>query len=615
MPQQHRRILPDPKRQQFILIIIIFSAVLISGCYIIINEVKNQKKLLRQQLNDMGLALNLSIKRYEFMPYSLSHDDNIVSFLRQKNDCKQAKEMNQYLMSIQARTSALSIYIMDNDGVIVSSSDFSRCDSAIGFNVSHRPYFVNSDSKKTIGYFGVGVSNSIPGYFLVNSVIWNGVKIGAISVKVNLDALINARNGSGETILLDQHNVIASSSNSSWFYHSLEPLNYSQRQQISEENKYRVDFIPKLDYRIIIKNAGGLGIVNVSGSYYIKSEIYIKGINMILVRLLPIGTIFHTLWPMIGMIIALFALCTISLRMITQRNQILWLKLENQQALQKANRTLENLVMVRTYELDKKTRNLEVEIKERINSENILRSMQKELLHNEKLAAIGQLSAGLAHEINQPLAAISMISANAMRFIEVGDWDEAKANLERIGRLVDFIGQLSNQLRTFSRVGDDSVNSVSLKISIDNAMLLLSHRFKTNNFTFTRIPPPSEVYCLCNNIRLEQVLVNLISNALDVVSNGNALGRITAKWYQDDDFAVVEIEDNGPGIALDVIEHIFDPFFTTKTSHGLGLGLAISADIIKSFRGSLSAVNVENGARFVLRLPLDKNCKLENIDD
>lgn len=86
MPQhhQHHRTLRDPKRQQFILIIIIFSAVLISGCYIIVNEVKDQKKLLQQQLNDMGLALNLSIKRYEFMPYSLSHDDNIVSFLRKK---------------------------------------------------------------------------------------------------------------------------------------------------------------------------------------------------------------------------------------------------------------------------------------------------------------------------------------------------------------------------------------------------------------------------------------------------------------------------------------------------------------------------------------------------
>lgn len=137
-------------------------------------------------------------------------------------------------------------------------------------------------------------------------------------------------------------------------------------------------------------------------------------------------------------------------------------------------------------------------------------------------------------------------------------------------------------------------------------MLLLSHRFKTNNFTFTRIPPPSDVHCLCNHIRLEQVLVNLISNALDAISSVNASGSITARWYKDDDFAVVEIEDNGPGIALNVIEHIFDPFFTTKTSHGLGLGLAISADIIKSFKGSLSAVNVEKGARFVLRLPLDK---------
>lgn len=233
--------------------------------------------------------------------------------------------------------------------------------------------------------------------------------------------------------------------------------------------------------------------------------------------------------------------------------------------------------------------------------------MQKELIHNEKLATIGQLSAGLAHEINQPLAEIRMISANTMRFIEIGEWEEARLNLARVGRLVDFIGQLSNQLRTFSRVDDDSVSSVSLKISIDNTMLLLSHKFTKNNSAFTRIPPSSEVHCLCNNIRLEQVLVNLINNALDAISNGNLPGSITAKWYKDGDFAIVEIEDNGPGIALNVIEHIFEPFFTTKKSHGLGLGLAISADIIKSFKGSLSAVNVETGARFIIRLPLYKD--------
>ncbi|WP_052959288.1 sensor histidine kinase [Hafnia alvei] len=608
MPQhhQHNQILRDPKLQQFVLIVIIFSLVLIYSCYVIVNEVKNQKILLRQQLNEIGLALNLSVQRYEFMPYSLSRDEKIINLLREKDAKKQTKEMNRYLKSIQVRTGALSIYIIDLGGNIISSSDFGQCDSAIGCNVSHRPYFINADTDNTIGYFGVGVSNGIPGYFLVNSISWNGEKIGAISVKVNLDDLINTRGGEGEIILLDQHDIIASSSNPNWFYHSISPLPKLQYQKISEEQRYRVNDIPMLDYRNIIKENDDSWIVSVAKKYYMASESYVSDINMTLVRLLPMSAIFKAIWPKIGGIIATFAFCAILFKIIVQRNKILSLKIEKQQALKKKNRSLENLVMLRTYELAKKTINLEAEIKERVNSENILRNMQKELLHNEKLAAIGQLSAGLAHEINQPLAAISMISANTMRFIEIGEWEEARSNLARIARLVDFIGQLSNQLRTFSRVGDDSISSVSLKISIDNAMLLLSHKFKTNNFTFTRIPPSSEIYCLCNNLRLEQVLVNLISNGLDAISHENSAGNITAKWYKDGDSAVIEIEDNGPGIPLNVIEHIFEPFFTTKTSHGLGLGLAISADIIKSFKGSLSAINIETGARFIIRLPLYK---------
>lgn len=138
-------------------------------------------------------------------------------------------------------------------------------------------------------------------------------------------------------------------------------------------------------------------------------------------------------------------------------------------------------------------------------------------------------------------------------------------------------------------------------------MLLLSHMFKKIGCKFIRASQDVDVWCMCNHLRLEQVLVNLISNALDAVMTNDSRRVIFARWFIDGDNAVIEIEDNGPGISSEIAESIFEPFFTTKKNHGLGLGLAISADIIKSYQGTLHATNGEQGACFTLRLPLAKS--------
>lgn len=418
-----------------------------------------------------------------------------------------------------------------------------------------------------------------------------------------------------ENILLDQAGVIVSTQHSAWLYHSLTPLPAPTLREANKEHKYLSTNIPPLSFKRIRAINARTDEVFIDGTRYIMVRQYLPKIDMTLATLSPVSLLYKNIAVRIALGTAVLIFIVISVFILAQRNQIIHLRLKNQQALREAYNCLEELVRQRTQELEAQRYELEVALRQRIASEEALLNMQKELVRSEKLAVIGQLSAGLAHEINQPLSAIGIMAANAVRFLAIGEYDEAKANLERISRLVDFIGRISNQLRSFSRNTDDAIQRVLVAGSIDNAMLLLGHRFKEHASQFVRYPPSRNLYCLCNGVRLEQVLVNIISNALDAIKEQHSERRVSVQWYQQGNEVVIAIADNGPGIPVSIIEHIFEPFFTTKKNRGLGLGLAISADIIRSYEGSISVESQESGAKFTLRLPAAPEIKPENKHD
>ncbi|WP_162269687.1 ATP-binding protein [Enterobacter hormaechei] len=554
------------------------------------------------------MELTLRVKRYEFIPYSLATSEHINHFLiKEVKTSADYESINSYLSSITKQTRALALYLLDEKANVIASSDEDINKSAIGYNLSHRPYFQIVQPGKTIGYYGVGISNSVSGYYQANGIFINGVKKGVIVAKINLNQYLKTHSANYHTVLLDRDNIVAFSSNPQWFYHTIRSLSSEKNDSIIKEKRYYDHKILGLDVKreITLENQSGIAYVN--NVHYVYHYRHIPAMEMIIVGVMPLKKVALNMLPLLLAINLAWALIIVCLYVINQRNQIIKLKQEKQDVLESTKERLETLVHQRTNELFKRTKQLEAEVKEREATEAVLRNTQQELLQKEKLAVIGQLSAGLAHEINQPLAAISMMSANALKLIELGAADEAKDNLERLIRSVDFIGQLSNQLRSFSRTGDDIVGPVSVNASVDNSMLLISHRFKRNNCQFIRLSPDVDIWCMCNNIRLQQVIVNILNNALDAILDSNSERFITANWYSDNEYAVIEFEDSGMGIPPENLKNIFEPFFTTKKNHGLGLGLSISAEIIKSYNGLLTATNGKQGACFILRLPLVKN--------
>jgi two-component system C4-dicarboxylate transport sensor histidine kinase DctB len=279
-----------------------------------------------------------------------------------------------------------------------------------------------------------------------------------------------------------------------------------------------------------------------------------------------------------------------------QRRLFVAQNLAAKEALQQANDALEVKVAERTGDLIASNDRLQQEIGER-------RRAEEGLVQAGKLAVLGQMAAGITHELNQPLAALSMLSANACTFLDRGRLDNTRENLERIGDLTDRMGKITGQLKAFARKDPVSVRPLTVEQSIHNALFLLDQRIRQSNLEVVLSLPDHSVRVLADATRLEQVLVNLIANALDAME-GSTEACVTIEVIENDGRIAVAVRDNGPGIGHEQMPHLFEPFFTTKEpGKGLGLGLAISSSIVRELGGELSARNrPEGGAEFTLWL-------------
>jgi two-component system C4-dicarboxylate transport sensor histidine kinase DctB len=265
---------------------------------------------------------------------------------------------------------------------------------------------------------------------------------------------------------------------------------------------------------------------------------------------------------------------------------------------------LEIKVAERTASLREMTQHLSEENLVRRVAEEKLRRAQSELVQAGKMAVLGQMAAGITHELNQPLTALRTMSDNAQVLIERGRVDDAKGNLATISQLVARMGALTGQLRQFARKADASVSAVPVAAAITSALFLVERRVEQERVQFRMTMREQQVLALCDSNRLEQVLVNLFTNALDAMAD-SAERHLTVTVERKAQQALITVTDTGPGIPEQVRGHLFEPFFTTKPQgKGLGLGLAISEQIVREFGGELRAEAVAVGACFVIALPL-----------
>ena len=252
---------------------------------------------------------------------------------------------------------------------------------------------------------------------------------------------------------------------------------------------------------------------------------------------------------------------------------------------------------------------LQREISERKKVEKNLEVAEQTLAQSSKLAALGEMSAAVSHELNQPLAAMKTYLAGAKLLLQRKRLEEALSSFQRIDDLIGRMSAITRQLKSYARKGGEELVPVDVRMAVNGALEIMEPQLKSRQISLSKTMPSAPVMILGDQLRLEQVVVNLLRNALDAISAVPTpeielllLGGETAS---------LTVRDNGQGISD--LDDLFEPFFTTKKpGDGVGLGLAISSGIITDLGGRLVARNSETtGAVFEVTLPISNTEKSE----
>lgn len=569
------------------------------------------------RLDLYSASLEREIGKYAFLPGTLSLQADVLELLAQPEP-KRTTAVNAYLEQLNERAGTLAIYVMDRQGRVRATSNWRRPDSYLEEDLSFRPYFREALENGNGRFFGIGTTRGEPGYYLASALSDEAGALGVAVIKVSLESLEKSWSTVEAPVLVsDENGVVILSAVADWKFTTLRPLDDDTRKAFDNTQQYNRRALQPLGLKEIADLEHGARLVRIAREGPEMVSVYpVSGRFLAQSRALPgtpwTLTVLSHLEQVDGLaqsraaLAGIAAACLFMLAIIiNERRRHLRDRLAAREALQKAHDELERKVEERTADLSTANLQLQDEVSERIRAERTLRAAQDELVQAGKLAVIGQLSTGIAHELNQPLAALRTLSANAGRFLERGDLDTTRSNLARIAELADRMGHITAQLRHFARKSSGQSAPVALCQALDNALALLDGRLRRAGVQVARSCPSEEPVALADANRLEQVLINLIGNALDAMAE-QAQPQLELAWERAGDCVRLHVRDHGPGLSEEALTHLFEPFFTTKPAgDGLGLGLAISAGIIRDFGGHLSGANhPEGGAVFTLELPL-----------
>jgi C4-dicarboxylate-specific signal transduction histidine kinase len=567
-------------------------------------------------------SLEREIDKYAKFPYVVGFDSAVIELLENPGNANYTRQSNLYLERLNARVGTLAMYLLDARGTVIASSNWNRPDSFIGRDLSYRPYYRHASIDKIERFYGIGTTNNEPGYFLATVLHQDGRARGLGVVKLSLEQLERSwSSAESPAILSDDHGVVVLSSVPEWKYSTLQPLDDEARSQILSAQQYnglQLNPIGMQVRRSLDASSSLVYLPSLGKARQGNSVFNTAGLFLAQTRMMP-----GTPWRLTVFLdlkkaddlaqtrAALAALCSAfllgALLLLALRQKHTRELLSAREALQRAHDELECKVIERTADLYATNQQLHAEVEERERAERTLREAQSGLVQAGKLAVLGQLSAGIAHELNQPLAALATLCSNAVKFLERGDVATATSNLGRIGPLVERMGRLTGQLKSFARKSSGEPRAVLLQKSIDNALYLLHQRLVKGQVSLSISAEQGDAYVWCDPNRLEQVLLNLIGNALDAMEEMTPR-NLAMRIAEFNGFVQLEIQDSGPGLSDESVQRIFEPFYTTKAPGvGLGLGLTISAGIIRDFGGKLSATNATGGgAVFTLTIPVSQ---------
>ena len=544
------------------------------------------ERLQRQGFSDLALAsdrLTAQLQRYRELAVFMAEHPTVTAVLGGGG----AEPASALFLDRADKTSALDVMLVDFSGRVRASANGSE-----GLNLSETPY-VRRAMQGALGS-GHGIGTPLPGraYYFAAPIFGqsSGRVIGAVIVAADVNVLEADWRGSQPAVFLtDSQGVVFISNRSElllWHLGSQRLLrsaeaeaslfSYSRRAGYAFWEQTWDPYLPRIGLHI----QRPLPVIGFQGNA--------------LIDVAPAQRI------AVLQAAAFAALCLAF-------GALLLVATERRRTLAQANALLEARVAERTAALVGTNAQLLREAAEREEAQAALARAQADLVQAGKLSALGQLSAGISHELNQPLMAIGSFAENGVTFMDKNRPDRARENLSRISDMANRMARIISNLRAFSRQESSPSVRVDVCAVLRSAVEITGPRLREADVKVTLDAPDAPVWVRGGDVRLGQVFVNLITNAVDAME-GRPI-RALHITVQDGAQPSVTVRDTGPGIELP--DQVFDPFYTTKSlgrAEGMGLGLSISYGIVQSFGGEIRGENTGEGAAFTVQLvPWDES--------
>ncbi|NHH86818.1 cache domain-containing protein [Cobetia sp. MB87] len=597
------------------------------------------------RLNFYASTLNAELSRFQWLPELLARQARVRIALDEQSASPAAtapvipsdqpdtssaaaplgssSDLNQHLRRVASASGAAAIFLTDRNGMTVAASNFDQPDSFVGYRYDYRPYFIDALARGRGEFFAVGNTTGRPGYFVSAPVLGaEGQPLGVMVVKVSLEALEDTWRQAGETVLLaDANRIVLLASRRNWKYRALEAIEPQALDSIRAQQQFRGAPLTPLSREL---EDGSLVLGDhheLAASEIVRLPTAAMGQRYLDESLAsgPLGWQLHFLMPLRPLYIQARNVVLVGLAVILGLAMMaLWMR-ERQARLGLIRR---EAVMMR-------------EINERLEERVAQRSRELEATRDElvqagKLAALGTMAAGIAHELNQPLVGIRTYAASGGKLLARGvasaatrpeltarAAESAASNFTRISELSERLADMIRQLRVFVRPASQQAPvALALAPRIDFALELLAERITALDLTVEQGGLPRDIIVMGEQVRLEQLLTNLIRNALDALEGEQKAQQADQQTGQQSDASddehvaprlrlswqawpavtslegqpggCLRIEDNGPGIDPALRATLFDPFTTTReVGEGMGMGLFLSYGLARDLGGQL----------------------------
>ncbi|MGJ8617614.1 MAG: sensor histidine kinase [Sulfitobacter sp.] len=570
-PEQNTTLAVSWRVRVAVVILMVLAVVTISVTNKLLTDRFTENTRSRAELRIALYSGNLlaELRQNAIVPQLLARDPTLINAL----DTANYSLSTQRLISFVDEIGAASLMLYDVDGRTVAATDRNRLGSA------HRaePYFVDAIRSNATIFSTIKREEGGYGFMYSKRIQDGGTTLGVIAVEVDLQKFERAWAGiSDAVIVMDSTGEIILATAPSWRgLTEIEALS-SHTPQSAIERAIKAT----ADWTALPPDA------------YLQGEAVMRLENKIPFRgwRMTSYTTYESVRERVNGVLALEVMGFAILLALT----FYFL----------SRRTAGRLAIFQRESAKLRALNvaLQREIAERKRVQKTLAVAEQTLEQSSKLAALGEMSAAVSHELNQPLAAMKTYLAGARLLLRRNRPEEALSSFGRIDDLIERMGAITRQLKSYARKGQEALSPVDMGAALASSLSMMEPQLRQRHVQISRILPDSPAMVMGDRMRIEQVMVNLLRNALDATkSERNPQVDIILSAGET---ATLTVRDNGPGIKD--LDALFEPFYTTKQpGDGVGLGLAISSGIVNDLGGRLTARNGQTGgAVFEMQLPI-----------